>query len=177
MTSPCGLCFSSIAYRTKAIVHAGGFRADEEPFGDRQLWMRIALDWDFGYLATPLAGFRAHANTVSTNVAARHGVACDGRDGSLLYAQINFRRRMDFLDEARLDPPRTKRLRALAELQLLVDQANEGLGSSEVAARLATLARTYPQILGHRALWRLVLAQLGGRRARAAFRYRRLAQS
>src|ERR1700753_1112352 len=75
MSSPGGLCFSTIAYRTRAIVDAGGFRAEEEPFGDRQLWMRIALGWDFGYLAQPLAGFRAHAKTVSTNVAAPAGGA------------------------------------------------------------------------------------------------------
>ena len=58
MVSDWGLCFPSVAYRTKAILEAGGLREEEGPFGDRQLWMRIALDWDFGYIAKPLAGFR-----------------------------------------------------------------------------------------------------------------------
>jgi glycosyltransferase involved in cell wall biosynthesis len=170
MTSPGGLCFSSIAYRTRAIVDAGGFRADEEPFGDRQLWMRIALNWDFGYVATPLAGFRAHADTVSTNVAARHGVAVDGRDGGLLYAQLTFQRRIDFLADAPLERRQTKRLHALATLQLLVDRANAGLAPAEVAARLASVVRSYPRLLARPALWRLVLAELGGRRVRSALR-------
>lgn len=170
MTSTWGLCFSSVVYRTRAIVEAGGLRADEEPFGDRQLWMCIALNWDFGYIATPLVGFRAHAETVSTNIAAQHGVTSAGRERGLLYSQINFQRRMDFLQDASLGPEITKRLQAIAKLQFLIDSANAGLGFNEVAERLANLVRTYPRILTRPALWRLVIAQLGGRRARSALR-------
>ena len=39
MVSDWPICFSSVAYRTRAIIGAGGFRQDEEPFGDLQLWM------------------------------------------------------------------------------------------------------------------------------------------
>jgi glycosyltransferase involved in cell wall biosynthesis len=170
MTSPWGVCFSSVGYRTRAIRAAGGFRAAEEPFGDRQLWMRLALDWDFGYIATPLVGFRMHALTVTTNVAARHGVPADGRERGLLYSQINFQRRMDFLNGAPLEPSTAKRLRALAELQLLAEGANSGLPGSEVAARLAKLVGSYPRVARRPALWRLVVAQLGARRARSVFR-------
>lgn len=170
MVSGWGLCFSSVAYRTKAIVAAGGFREEEEPFGDRQLWMRIALDWDFGYIAKPLAGFRKHPQTVTTNVAAQHGLAHGRRESGLLYSRFLFQRRMDFLDAAPLEPPRTKRLRALATLQLLVENAGLGLPSKEVATRLATIVRTYPRIMLHPVLWRLVAAQLGGRRVRSALR-------
>jgi glycosyltransferase involved in cell wall biosynthesis len=170
MTSTWGLCFSSVVYRTKAIVEAGGLRAEEEPFGDRELWMRIALNWDFGYIAEPLVGFRVHAETVTTNVAAQHGVTSDGRGRGLLYSQLHFERRMDFLDEARLESGRTKRLQAIATLQFLIDSANSGLGFNEVAGRLAKLAQTYPQILLRPALWRLAIAQLGGRRVRSALR-------
>jgi glycosyltransferase involved in cell wall biosynthesis len=170
MTSPWGLCFSSVGYRTRAIRAAGGFRAEEEPFGDRQLWMRLALDWDFGYIARPLVGFRMHAATVTTSVAARHGVPADGRQRGLLYSQINFQRRMDFLEHAPLDPSAAKRLRALAELQLLVEGANSGLPGREVAARFASLVRAHPGIARRPAVWRLVVAQLGARRARSAFR-------
>lgn len=53
MVSGWGLCFASVTYRTRAIVEAGGFREAEEPFGDRELWTRVALNWDFGYIDTP----------------------------------------------------------------------------------------------------------------------------
>jgi hypothetical protein len=56
MASGGGLCFSSTVYRTKAIAAAAGFREEEEPFGDLTLLMRIALDWDFAYIAKPLVG-------------------------------------------------------------------------------------------------------------------------
>jgi glycosyltransferase involved in cell wall biosynthesis len=170
MASTWGLCFSSVAYRTKAIVAAGGFQAQEEPFGDRQLWMRIALDWDFGYIAKPLVGFRAHAQTVTTNIAAQHGVSADGRGRGLLYSQINFQRRMDFLEGAELELENKKGLHALATLQLLIDQANLRLATNEVAARLSNLVATYPRVLLRPALWRLVIAQLGGRQVRSALR-------
>jgi glycosyltransferase involved in cell wall biosynthesis len=182
MASPGGLCFSTIAYRTRAIVAAGGFQAHEEPFGDRQLWMRIALEWDFGYLPQPLAGFRAHPDTVSTNVATRRGIASDGREGSLLYAELNFQRRLAFLADAPLTPERGRRLRGLAELQRLVDRASEGLPTGAVTRSWRHLVRAHPELLRRRATWRLLLAQLGGRRARAVLRggplpRRRVAQS
>jgi glycosyltransferase involved in cell wall biosynthesis len=171
MASPGGLCFSSVVYRTEAIVEAGGFQEEEEPFGDLKLWMRIALDWDFGYLAAPMVGFRRHADAITTNVAAQHGATSDGReDELLLYSQINFQRRMDFLDDAPLGSGRTEGLRALATLQLLVDSAALGLPWNEVAARLANLVWKYPRIVLRTNLWRLVAAQLGGRRVRSALR-------
>jgi glycosyltransferase involved in cell wall biosynthesis len=169
MVSHDGLCFASVTYRTRAIVEAGGFREEEEPFCDRELWMRIALDWDFGYIAKPLVGFRTHPESITTNVAAQQGLTSDGLERFLLYSQINFQRRMDFLDDAPLESRRTKRLRALATLQLLIDRA-AGLPWNEAAARLANLVQTYPRIALRPALWRLVAAQLGGRRVRSALR-------
>ena len=53
-------------------------------------------------------------------------------------SQTVFQQRMDFLDHAPLEPRRTKRLRALAKLQLLVKTA-WGLPWSEAAVRLANL--------------------------------------
>jgi glycosyltransferase involved in cell wall biosynthesis len=167
MVSAEALCFPSVAYRTKAIVNAGGFKEEEGPFRDRQLWMRIALDWDFGYIAEALVGQRTHANSITTNIAAQQGVASDGREHFLVYSQVDFERRMAFLDDAPLDSERTNRLRALATLQRLVDRA-AGLPGGEVAADLANLVRSYPGIVLRRAFWRLMAAQLGGRRARQA---------
>ena len=77
--------FSSVVYRTKAIVDAGGIRPEEEPFGDIQLWMRIALDWDFGYIAKPLAGFRVHEATTTSNIGTESGVGSEGPRAAILH--------------------------------------------------------------------------------------------
>jgi glycosyltransferase involved in cell wall biosynthesis len=169
MVSSWGLCFPTVAYRTKAIRDVGGLREEEGPFGDRQMWMRIALDWDFGYLAQPLVGFRTHPGTITKNIGVEHGVTSVGRELVLVYSQVIFQQRMDFLADAPLEPRRTKRLRALTRLQLLAESA-WNLPWSDVAGRLVKLVRTYPRILLRPVLWRLVLAQLGGRRVRAALR-------
>lgn len=170
MVSTWGLCFTSTVYRTKAIVEAGGFREEAGPFCDRELWMRMALDWDFGYVARPLVGQRAHPGSVTIHAAAEHGVESNERERFRLYSQMNFERRMDFLDGAELERQKMKRLRALANLQLLVDSANLGLPWNEFALRLTDLLRAYPRIVLRRGLWRLIAAQLGGRRARSALR-------
>jgi len=168
MFSRWALCFPTVMYRTKAIVEAGGIREEQEPFGDHELWMRIALNWDFGYIAKSLAGFRAHPQTRTRAIAAENGATFDGRSRFFLYSQIKFERRMDFLEEAQLASPTTKRFTALATLQLLAETAASGLPWNEAAGRLAKLVRTYPRILLRPALWRLVVAQLGGRRMRSA---------
>ena len=104
MVSSEGPCFPSIAYRTKAIVGAGGFREEQEPFSDRQMWMRIALEWDFGYIAQPLARFRTHPETIGASIVTQNGSTLDERERSRRFSQINFQRRIDFLREAPLDP-------------------------------------------------------------------------
>jgi glycosyltransferase involved in cell wall biosynthesis len=170
MVSSWGLCFPSVAYRTKAIAAAGGFREEEGAFGDIQLWMRVALDWDFGYVAKRLAGFRIHPNRVTTDLATKHRVESEGRERFLLFSKMIFDRRTDFLNDAPLPSSRMRWLRTLANLHFLIDSAAIGLPWTDVAARIANLARTDPRIVSRRAFWRLLIAQLGGRRVRSALR-------
>jgi len=170
MVSDFPICFSSVLYRTTAIVDAGGIRAEEEPFGDLQLWMRIALHWDFGFVSKPLAGFRIHSDTTTRNIGAQHGVTSDGRELTFLHAQIRLKRRMDFLDDARLELRSTPRLRALAMLHDLAERSYWGLPWRKVAAGQANLVRRYPRVVLLPAFWRLAFAQLGGRRLRSALR-------
>jgi glycosyltransferase involved in cell wall biosynthesis len=173
MVSNWPLNFSSVLYRTEAILAAGGIRAEEEPFGDLQLWMRMALQWDFGYIAEPLAAFRVHAESTSANIAAAAGAVSDDERALLrAHAQTRFERRMNFLDNAPLEKRREEHLRGVATLEHLIERAALGLGTREVAAGLARIAQNYPRLLKHRAFWRLVVAQLGGRRLRAALRRR-----
>lgn len=170
MASRWGLCFPSVVYRTEALVAAGGFRPEDEPFGDRKLWMRLACDWDFGYIATPLVAFRAHPAAITTRIATEDGRAQDARDRARLYDRINYERRMEFLEEAQLDPHTRARLRTIARLQRVVDGAATGLPSPQVNTGLVTLVRSDPRTLLRPPFWRLLAAQLGGRRARAALR-------
>jgi glycosyltransferase involved in cell wall biosynthesis len=164
MTSNSLLGFPSVIYRTQAISAAGGFQEDLGLFCDRTLWMRMVLDWDLGYLAEPLVGQRAHPQTATAGIASDGGDASGRHAQSMVYAQMNFDQRIGFLGEAAISRSRFKRLRALATLQLLIDEAYAGLGSGDVAARLAQIVRDYPPSLMFSPLWRLVLAQMGGRR-------------
>jgi len=170
MVSPWGLGYPSVVYRTDAIRQAGGLREEEGQFGDMAMWMRIALDWDFGYIAKPGAGFRIHPERVTDELMAQHGVTSEGRERVLMFAQLIYEQRTEFLGYAPLETRRERWLRALAQLQLLKENAAEGLPSSDVAAGVTGIVRTSPRILRRRALWRLVVAQLGARRARSALR-------
>jgi glycosyltransferase involved in cell wall biosynthesis len=171
MVSNWPLNFSSVLYRTKAILAADGIRAEEEPFGDLQLWMRMALKWDFGYIAEPLAAFRVHDESTSSNIGKEDGVVSDDERALLrAHAHTRFQRRINFLDTAAIEKRREQRLRGIATLEFLVERAALGLPSREVAAGIAKLARNHPELLARTAFWRVVLAQLGGRRLRAALR-------
>ncbi len=167
MVSDWPICFSSVAYRTRAIIGAGGFRPNEEPFGDLQLWMRIAIDWDFVYLAKPLAGFRVHRETLTSDIGAQQGVATDERAVGLLHDQIRYERRTNFLADAALDARTTRRLRTRATLQLVVARDRSGLPWSDVNAGLV---RGCPQVMLRTGYWRVAIAHLGARRARTALR-------
>ena len=105
MVSDWPICFPRSPIERRAIIEAGGFREEEGPFGDRQLWMRIALDWDFGYMAKPLAGFRVHRETVTGDIGPQQGIATDERAVGLLHEQIRYERRINFLTDAALDAP------------------------------------------------------------------------
>ncbi len=157
------MCFSSVTYRTAAIVGAGGFREEEEPASDFQLWLRIALDWDFGYVAQPLAGFREHPGAASQKLEeADADVAPSAQQVGLGHAQIRFRRRMEFLDSAHLEPTTKTRLRGLATLALVTERIGYDLPKRALAPALAALLRTDPGTLFRPAL-RNLFAQLGVR--------------
>lgn len=161
MVSSWPIGFSSVAYRTEAIVAAGGLREDEEPFCDFQMWMRIALDWEFGYVDRPLAGFRVHAEQASARLEGESEAASGNDELALTQAQTRFRRRTDFLDGAPLDPVTTRWLHALATAEFLVERAGLGMAWSELAPSLNKLVRRQPRILVRSVLWRLLLVQLG----------------
>ena len=131
--------------------------------------MRIGLNWDFGYISESLVGFRTHPDTITRAIGSEQGVTSAGPDLVLLYSEVNFQQRTEFIGEAPLEPRRKQRLHALATLYLIAESA-WALPWREVAVRMGKLVRTYPRILLHARSWRIIAAQLGGRRARAALR-------
>ncbi len=161
MTARWPICFSSVVYRTEAIVEAGGI-PDGGPFADLQLWMRMTRDWDIAYLPSTLTGFRLHARSVSASVAGE----LDPDGLTRRHAQMRYEQRVRFLDDNEL--PHASSLRSLVELEYLLETGRAGLPTREVARRLLALARRSPRGLLRGRLWRFVLARLGGSRARAA---------
>jgi Glycosyl transferase family 2 len=162
------VCFSTATYRTRALVAAGGIRADEEPFADIPMWMRIALDSDVVFLAEPLAGFRVHDDSVTKGLVSVDGEQL-GSDAQLaVYTQIFFERRLGFLDQAGLPAERARRYRSLATLRYLSDRGGQGVPWRSTSRGLIQLVRLRPGILLHPTAWRLIAAQLGGRQARGA---------
>jgi hypothetical protein len=130
--------------------------------------LRIAANWDLAYIAAPLVGFRVHGGSVTAAAIRATGLA----DGSEALLRVRSRalaeQRNLFLDEASLELSLRAELRSLARLQILIDDAYLGLSSREVAQGLMETVRVSPRILRSRFFWRLVAAQMGGRKARSA---------
>jgi len=165
--------FSSAIYRTKAIRDAGGLREQEEPFPDVPMWMRIALQWDFGFLSEPLVAFRVHENSVTANLGSFTGAGYDVPAHRILRD-----RRQGFLEDAgeQLEPEVRARYRALVdetfradEIQRLAETAGLDTPWMSTTVSLLRLIRTDPRVLTVPRTWRLVAAQCGGRSIRRAF--------
>jgi glycosyltransferase involved in cell wall biosynthesis len=164
------ICFSSGTYRTEALVDAGGFKPAEEPFSDMPLWMRIAVDWDFAFVAEPLVGFREHEDTVTTAIGSGEDARSDAREQGFSFTELRFHHRTRFLDSANLTPERKRELRALATLQRLAERSAYGAPWAETTRGLEALLRSDPQIVRRPAFWRCVGAHFGGRRFRRGLR-------
>jgi glycosyltransferase involved in cell wall biosynthesis len=66
------VCFPTVVMRTSAMPTIC-FEAADGTVGDYILWLRIALAWDVGFLATPGAAFRMHADRMSNNFGTNAG--------------------------------------------------------------------------------------------------------
>lgn len=162
------VCFSSAMYRTAAIVDAGGLNADEEPFADLPMWMRIALDWDFAFLSEPLAAIRVHGESATAALGSFVAGQIDVPDRN----DILLRRRTGFLGAAqsRLSRRRMRLYGRLArrsfrdeEIRQIANSAGSGAPWKTTWLRLLQELRRDPAALLLRRTWQLVLAQLGAR--------------
>jgi glycosyltransferase involved in cell wall biosynthesis len=174
MLSTWPICFSSVIYRTEAILAAGAFHEGDEAFGDLRLWMRIAADWDFGYIATPLTGFRVHSESLTTSLEPARGTADADRELKLAFAKGRFERRASFLEGATLEPHLARWLRSLAAVELLAEQGDVAPPWPKAFMRAARIAVVSPGIIRRRVFWLVVLRveffRLIGLRVRARLR-------
>jgi len=172
MSTPIGaVCWSSALLRTRAMVDADGQRPSDEPYADFPLLMRIALGWDYFSLAAPLVRLRVHEESGTAALGSFIG-------GDYYVSQqptILFDHRMRFLEEARLEPERDRRYRALAKraylegsVETIAARARLGARWTSTAVELARVVRRHPRTLTVGSTWRLIGAQLGGRRAKRA---------
>jgi glycosyltransferase involved in cell wall biosynthesis len=173
MQSSWPVCWASALFRTEAVAKADGLRESELPSADLPLLMRVALDWDYACLSETLVACRAHAGSESAALGSFTGSSYAFADLPMML----FERRTQFLDEAGLPEERSNRYRALAlrafrrdAIQRLADRGASGAPWGSTNAELLQLARDNPQVLFVPEAWRLVAAQLGGRRANRTVR-------
>jgi glycosyltransferase involved in cell wall biosynthesis len=163
------VCWASALFRTRAMLEAGGLNAGELPFADIPLFMRIALHWDFFSLSAALVRLRVHQ---ATETAALGSFTGDDYDIPEL-PKILLDHRMRFLETAGLEPERKARYRAQAQkaylegsVRSIATRATLDGRWSATAAELGHLVRREPRTLVLSSTWRLVVGQLGGRRAK-----------
>jgi glycosyltransferase involved in cell wall biosynthesis len=158
------VCWSSALFRVQAVTKADSMRSAEQPLADFALFMRIALDWDFASVGTPLAAIRMHGDAAT--VREGHGRFDGGeyRAADDLYRDLHDLRRK-FLEESkeRLDARSRRRLMARADRTYQRDQIGLlRLGASSrsrrrVASDLVQLIRDCPRNLVEPVTWRLIL--------------------
>jgi hypothetical protein len=104
-------CWTSCLFRRAAIAAAGGFRDEDEPFGDGPLMMRIAVDWDIAWIAHSCVAVRTHEKSTSAFYAPLIGGKYEVDD---TLPEMLLRQRMRFLDEARFSAGRRAEYRSIA---------------------------------------------------------------
>ncbi len=161
------VCWTSACFRTAAFVAAGGMRAEDEPYADGPLMMRIALRGDFSCVSRPLVAVRVHAGAESASVGVLGSTGYRPLDDA---PQFLYRQRLEFLDEARLPPRRDRRYRSLARRsfrrgtvgQLTLQLRAGDLTAAEALRQLLRLGRGDPGLLCSRATVKLVATILVG---------------
>jgi hypothetical protein len=157
---------SSTTFRTNAIREAGGMTTREEPLADVPLFMRIAMNWDIGYVDRPLAAVRVHDQTETAGLATQDNDEPDARNRGVPWGRIMFDRRIGFLDEAGLPSDEANRYRSLATFRFLADRAGLGAPWLQTWADFARIVRLDPRILIRPIAWRFIAAQCGARALR-----------
>jgi glycosyltransferase involved in cell wall biosynthesis len=160
-------CWTSCLFRTNVIRDAGSLRADDEPFADGPLMMRIGVDWDVGWIADPLVAVRMHELAVSATA----GSYSQGKyEPDITVAESLLRQRMRFLEEARLPAERVRHYRSIAlethrrhAIGLLWEQVGLRRSRGATLGELFSLGRSDPRMLLVPGMLKLLAALVVGR--------------
>jgi glycosyl transferase family 2 len=172
MRSPWTVCWPTAIFRTRAVEIAGGLDPEEEPLADFPLLMRIACDWSLASISRPLAALRFHAAAATAALGTYTGAGYDLQEEQ---PRILHNHRLRFLERAPLPRDRAARYRALADETFrretvagLAARAGVNAPWRSVAKELVGLIVADRRILLLPPTWRLIAAQLGGRRLKRA---------
>lgn len=163
------ICWTSALFRREAFFDAGGLRADEQPFPDVPLFLRVALKWDVAHVPEPLVAVRAHANSETAQFGV---VTTDGYEMRSL-PELLLARRLQFIDRTEMSDHWKKRHRALArraiakeEVGRLADDAVLRLSWIEASRGLLRVLIRRPDAILLPRTWRFVVAHAGARAAK-----------
>jgi glycosyltransferase involved in cell wall biosynthesis len=101
------VCVSSVMLRSDLVAEEK-FDADDGPYADIALWLRVAARSDVGFLMAPLSGYLVHASSASSGFAlvevsnGRHTMTESHAD-AVLQAHGRFVQRGDFAPELRAE--------------------------------------------------------------------------
>lgn len=105
------VCVSSVMLRS-SLVADEAFIADDGPYCDLALWLRVAARGDVGFLAAPLSAYRVHAGSASTGFHTHRKVF--GRTvATMHHADALLLAHGRFVEQADLDEPTRAGLREL----------------------------------------------------------------
>jgi|1185.fasta_scaffold115040_2 glycosyltransferase involved in cell wall biosynthesis len=101
------VCVSSVMLRSELVADER-FDADDGPYADIALWLRVAARSDVGFLMEPLSGYLVHASSASSGfslvevTAGRHRMTANHAD-AVLQAHGRFVQRGDFDPQLRAE--------------------------------------------------------------------------
>jgi glycosyltransferase involved in cell wall biosynthesis len=164
---------STVTFRAAAV---SGERYDlaDYPATDFALMLRLALRWDIAFVAAPLAAYRIHDRTY-TSAAGAEAVAGGYIQGTAMITALRDAK-LRFLDAHAAAFEDSDRLRRLArrvmrrDLVARVGRSVPDRGAAPTIAALGRDLRLDPLIALEPAAWRLVAANLLGRRLRGVLR-------
>jgi hypothetical protein len=171
----CRVCQSGALMRTAALP-AAPFEQEDMPAIDFGLWLRVALDWDFAYIARPLAVYRVHGMTESAGLGAPLEA---GYQTGVEWIDKRAGVKERFLKEHQDRLPNREQLQRIARrgrrFELVAMAYKNTLPEHPPIATLRSLAgaaRMDFAVAADPAAWRLAAASLLGPRLRARLRGR-----
>jgi glycosyltransferase involved in cell wall biosynthesis len=169
----CRVCASTALMRMEALPEPA-FDQDDFPAIDFGMWLRMALDWDMAFLATPLAGYRIHRATHSAALGAplgpgyamRSEIVRRLKEVKLRFIE-RFRHRLADADDLRARAARSMRR------ELIWMARNETLPERRFRRTVGALGaaiRVDPKLAAEPAAWSLLVGSVVGRRGVARLR-------